>query len=85
MLRRVNNTVLEGATVLTRATNGYDPAGRVSVVSDGTNTAAYSYLANSPLVDHIVFAHNGAAVMTNQNTYDYVNRLTGKSSALNFN
>ena len=55
------------------------------MVSDGTNSATYSYLANSPLVDHIVFAHSGAAVMTNQNTFDYVNRLTGKSSALNFN
>jgi hypothetical protein len=55
------------------------------VVSDGTNSATYSYLANSPLVDHIVFAHSGAAVMTNQNTFDYVNRLTGKASALNFN
>ncbi len=55
------------------------------MVSDGTNSATYSYLANSALVDHIVFAHNGAAVMTNQNTYDYVNRLTGNTSALNFN
>ena len=45
----------------------------------------YSYLANAALVDHIVFARSGAPVMTNQNTYDNVNRLTGKSSALNFN
>jgi len=36
-------------------------------------------------VDHIVFARSGASVMTNQNTYDLVNRLTGKSSAVNFN
>jgi YD repeat-containing protein len=49
-------------------------------VSDGADSAAYSYLANSALVDHIVFAHNGNAVMTNQNTYDKLNRLTGISS-----
>jgi len=36
-------------------------------------------------VDHIVFARSGASVMTNQNTYHNLNRLTGKSSALNFN
>ena len=36
-------------------------------------------------MDHLLFAHSGAAVMTNQNTFDYVNRLTGKASALNFN
>jgi len=49
-------------------------------VSDGSNPATYSYLANSPLVDHIAFAHNSASVMTNQNTYDNVNRLTAISS-----
>jgi YD repeat-containing protein len=58
---------------------------RLSTVSDGINSAAHSYLVNSPLVDHIVFARNGAPVMTNQNAYDYLNRLTGKSSALAFN
>ena len=57
----------------------------LSTVSDGTNSAAYSYLANSPLVDHLVFANNGSNVMTSQNTYDNLNRLTGKTSVLNFN
>jgi RHS repeat-associated protein len=33
------------------------------------------------MVDHIIFAHNGTNVMTNQNTYDKLNRLTGISSA----
>jgi YD repeat-containing protein len=47
----------------------------------GVNSATYFYVAKSSLVDHIVFAHNGSAVMTNQNTYDNVNRLTGISSA----
>jgi RHS repeat-associated protein len=32
-----------------------------------------------------MFARNGSAAMTNQNKYDFLNRLTGKSSALDFN
>ena len=61
-----------------------DAASRLLTVSDGTNTAAYSYVANSPLVDHIAFAHSGTAEMTTRYTNDFVNRLTGISSALNF-
>jgi RHS repeat-associated protein len=57
---------------------------RFSGVSHGTNTATYSYLANSPLVDHIAFAHSSTAEMTMRYTNDFVNRLTGISSALNF-
>ena len=76
---------MSGNSVLASATSGYDATGRLASVSDGTNSAAYFYLANSSLVDQIVFAHGAAPVMTNQNTYDNLNRLTGKSSALNFN
>ena len=64
----------------------YDAASRLLAVWQGyTYAAVYSYLANSPLVDHILFTRTGASVMTNQNTFDYVNRLTGVSSELNFN
>jgi RHS repeat-associated protein len=80
LLRRISVTVLNGSSVLARTTNSYDAASRLSTVSDGANAAAYSYLANSPLVDHIVFANSGATVMTNQNSYDYLNRLTAISS-----
>ena len=59
---------------------GTDPFSFYSDPSD----SEYSYVANSPLVDHIAFARGGASVMTNQNTYDDLNRLTGKSSSLDF-
>ena len=59
-------------------------ASRFSTVSDGVNSATYFYVAKSSLVDHIVFAHGTANVMTTQNTYDKLNRLTGTSSALSF-
>ena len=84
LLRRTSLAVLNSNTPIAQYSSSYDAASRLSTVSDGVNSAAYSYLANSALVDHIVFAHSGASVMTNQNTYDLVNRLTGKSSSLNF-
>jgi RHS repeat-associated protein len=55
----------------------FDAASRLLTVSDGTNSAAYSYLANSPLVGQIAFAHSGATLMTATKTYDNLNRLTG--------
>ena len=84
LLRRTSLAVLNSNTPISQYSNSYDAASRLSTVSDGVNSAACSYLANSPLVDHIVFAHGSNNVMTNQNTYDHVNRLTGKSSSLNF-
>ena len=80
LLRRISVTVLNGSSVLARTTNGYDAASRLSTVSDGSNPATYSYVANSALVDHITFKRNSASVMTTSNKYDYLNRLTGKSS-----
>jgi len=49
-------------------------------VSDGTNSATYSYLANSPLVGQIVFASNGVTRMTTSKQYDYLNRLSSIAS-----
>jgi YD repeat-containing protein len=45
-----------GTTVLTRTTNSYDAASRLLTVGDSrTNTATYSYVANSRLVSQIEF------------------------------
>jgi hypothetical protein len=40
-----------------------------------------NFLANSTLLDHIVFAHNNTVVMTTSNQFDKLNPLTGISSA----
>jgi hypothetical protein len=77
LLRRTTNEALDGSTILARAIYGYDAAARVSTVSDGANSAAYSYLANSPLVGQVVFAHSRTTQMTATKTCDYLNRLTG--------
>jgi len=61
-------------------TYGYDAASRMTNVSDGTYSATYSYLANSPLVSQIAFNHGTTNRMTTTKAYDYLNRLTQISS-----
>jgi hypothetical protein len=56
------------------------PFSRLATVSDGTNSATYSYLANSSLVGQIVFASNTVTRMTTSKQYDYLNRLSSISS-----
>jgi hypothetical protein len=64
-LRRTNLSILNSSSsVLASTAYGFDAASRLAAVSDGTNRASYSYLANSPLVGQIVFANNGATRMT---------------------
>jgi len=42
--------------------------GLFNVVSDGTNKAGYSYLANSPLVSQIRLTNNRASCLHHQST-----------------
>jgi len=44
-------------------------------MTEGTQTATYTYLANSPLVDNIAFKQGAALRMTNALQHDLVNRL----------
>lgn len=81
LLRRQNlATASAAAGVLTATAYGYDAASRLESVSDGTNSAVYTYVANSPLVGNIAFEHNGQTVMTTSKMYDYLNRLTAIQS-----
>jgi RHS repeat-associated protein len=59
---------------------GYDNASRLASASDGTNSAAYTYLANSSLVGQIVYQQNGSTRMTTTKQYDHLNRLTSIAS-----
>ena len=79
-LRRTNNVTLLGGVVLTTITNNFDAASRLQTISDGTNSATYSYLANSPLVSQIAFQQSGTTRMTTTKSYDNLNRLTSISS-----
>ena len=75
-LRRANMALWSGLSALVQAIYGYDNASRLTFVTDGTNSAAYSYLANSPLVGQIAFKQSGTTVMTTSKQYDFLNRLS---------
>ncbi|HUP80551.1 MAG TPA: RHS repeat-associated core domain-containing protein, partial [Pirellula sp.] len=53
----------------------YNMAARVTNVSDGLNSATYSYVPNSPLISQIVFKSNTTTRMTTTKQYDFLNRL----------
>jgi RHS repeat-associated protein len=76
-LRRTNISVLVGGNLVASTGYHYDSAGRLWQVTDGTNTATYSYVANSPLVSQILFTSNGVTRMTTTKSYDFLNRLLG--------
>jgi RHS repeat-associated protein len=60
---------------------GYDAASRLSTVANGTASAAYVYLANSPLVSQIAFTNSGVQSMLTTKNYDNLNRMTSISSS----
>ena len=77
LLRRIRLALLSGSTVLASTDYSYDPAsGRLLTVSDGTHSAEYDYLANSPLVEQIQFKQGTSTRMTTTKSYDLLNRLT---------
>ena len=81
-LRRTNLSALAASSQLRSASYAYDNASRLASVTDANNnSAAYSYLANSPLVSQIGFKQSGITRMTTTKSYDYLNRLTQISSA----
>jgi len=67
-LQRTQNAAKKiGATVLANASYGYDNDSRLTNATDGTHSAGYSYLANSPLVSQIAFQQSGSTKMTTTN------------------
>ena len=81
LLRRTKISALSAGSQMLSTAYGYDTVSRLKTVSDGTNTATYDYVINSPLVGNIVFQHNGQTVMTTAKQYDNLNRLTTISTA----
>jgi YD repeat-containing protein len=79
-LRRTTTLVLSNGTPICAIYYGYDNASRLQSISDGINSATYSYLANSSLVSNIVFASNSTTAVTTWKNYDFLNRLTAITS-----
>src|SRR5439155_20471950 len=59
---------------------GYDGASRMTNVTDGTYSAAYTYLANSSLITNITFRQGSTTRMTTSKQYDNLDRLQSISS-----
>ena len=70
-LRRTNI-----ASVGVRSSYRYDAQSRLSEVSDGTNSAAYSYVANSSLVQDVLYKHQGAPRMLAGRSHDRLGRMS---------
>src|SRR5206468_2173540 len=81
-LRRTQNALLlTGGATQTSATFSYDNASRLASVSDGTYSATYTYVANSPLLSQITYKQSTTTRMTTTKQYDKLNRLLSISSA----
>lgn len=53
----------------------YDAASRLETVTNGDNTAGYTYHPNSTLVDTVTFQNSGSTRLTTAKAYDYLNRV----------
>ena len=77
-LRRTVLSISTQPSALT--TYGYDTAGRLQSIANGTNSFTYGYVANSPLVGQILFSSGGTTRMTTTKTYGFLNRLSNIGS-----
>lgn len=80
LLRRTGATAQAAATNIFSYTYTYDTASRLSSVGDGTRSATYAYLANSPLVEQTTFKDGATVRMVTTRKYDNLNRLTSIGS-----
>jgi RHS repeat-associated protein len=80
--RRTNLSVNSQPAAISHAYT-YNSASRLTNVSDGTYSASYSFLANSPLISQISYRSNSTSRMSTTRTYDFLNRLLQISSEPN--
>lgn len=65
----------------TSRTFAYDTASRLASVTDGSYTATYGYLANSPLWGTLTFSQGATVRATTSRDFDLLNRLRVVSTA----
>jgi len=81
-LRRTSVSALSSTSqLLSSNAYAFDYASRLTNVTDGTYSAGYTYLANSPLISQITLKSNTTVRMTTTKQYDYLNRLLSISSS----
>jgi RHS repeat-associated protein len=77
LLHRTKVMMYNNSTPLLTNSYSYDAdSGRLTSVSHGDASVTYSYLANSPLVEELVFKQGATTRLTTTRDYDYLNRLT---------
>jgi RHS repeat-associated protein len=69
------------ASLLTRQAFSYDAASRLDTVAEGEYSAQYHYVANSPLVEEIVFKQGETVRMKTRKEHDRLNRLKSIESS----
>ncbi len=69
-------------STLVTATYGYDAASRLETVTAGSNTTTYSYVANSPLIESVVFRNGTTIRLTTGKAYDKLDRLSSIAHTL---
>lgn len=75
-MRKFRVTANLGTNVLgSTGTYGYDNASRLNSVSDGSYSASYRYLANSPHVEQVQFKQGNTLRLVTTRNYDSLNRL----------
>ena len=81
-LRRASVSALTSTgQLLSSNAHAFDYASRLTNVTDGTFSAGYTYLANSPMISQVTFKQNSTTRMTTSKQFDYLNRLQSISSA----
>jgi RHS repeat-associated protein len=81
-VRRVTNLVarLSGSPFLNIG-YGYDAAGRLSLVQDGSLSAAYSYEPNSHLASQILFKSGSTVIANTTRKFDRLDRILSQTTA----
>ncbi len=83
--RRANLALINAQGMVLASTEyGHDTASRLKSVAKSGNTAAYSHIANLPLLWPVYFTNGTALRITTTKSYDKLNRLLAISSPVRF-
>ena len=79
--RRTGLQLKQNNTAVYSNSYAYDVQGRIATVGDGTNTATYSRVPGTNLLNSTTISQGGVTKLTTSRTYDSLYRMTGISSA----
>ena len=80
-LRRTNLTFQVGVITNGVVGYGFDSSGRISWIGDGTSSATYTYVPNSPLIQQVQLRNGSTVTLAVTRQYDRWNRLQSMTAA----